>query len=75
MSSTTAEGTPAVTAAAIAVVPRVADPAPLGLAAFAMTTFALSIANPRTSVRVRRLGNSACGGWVSGRGDESDGLV
>ena len=31
--------------AAVAVVHRVADPAPLGLAAFAMTTFALSIGN------------------------------
>ena len=31
--------------AAVAVVQRVADPAPLGLAAFAMTTFALSIGN------------------------------
>jgi uncharacterized protein len=30
---------------AVAVVQRVADPAPLGLAAFAMTTFALSIGN------------------------------
>ena len=32
-------------ATAVAVVQRVADPAPLGLAAFAMTTFALSIGN------------------------------
>jgi hypothetical protein len=41
MSSPTAEGTPVTSV----VVQPVADPAPLGLAAFAMTTFALSIGN------------------------------
>ena len=42
MASSTAEGTPASTVAAVS---PVADPAPLGLAAFALTTFLLSAKN------------------------------
>jgi hypothetical protein len=41
------EATPAVQPAALAAAAPIADPAPLGLAAFALTTFLLSVANAR----------------------------